>query len=175
MALLIFFDFDEVLHRSDTEEPYPGIVDHIRDIHATGDYTFALATFNNYAHQTLAKWGILHCFSALRLRSNHPWHTQTNKWGKPAKYKEMFGTTLSKARQIQSMLGQEFRDREFVRIYFFDDLEANLKEVKEEFGGKIHTELVNPNTGFTLDQLPLFIKKTSLDQEGLIVEHLDFI
>ena len=153
--IVIFLDFDDVLHDTDKESPYADTLHNIRSIHDSGDYILAIASFNNEAHKTLAAWKIRDCFTAMRVGANHAWHMQgrggigRGSW-KP-KYRNEWALSVSKSRQIQSMLRNELSGYNIK-----DDLDENVADVREQCPG-VTAVKVDPSVGFGLHLLPVLL------------------
>ena len=149
---LLVFDFDGVLAIpwTDPERPYDGIPAAIEKIHASGDYVLAVASYNPRAHAAIARWGLHKYFACIRCGANHGWHTD----GTP--YREDYRVGMGKHLQITSMIETEIAEFGVGvdRTYFFDDDPDNIALVNEHLPAVTAT-LVSPDTGFTLDLLPL--------------------
>ena len=89
-------------------------------------------------------------FSCIRCGANHSWHAEG------ARYNEEDRVGMSKHRQITSMIENEIKElgAEVEGVFFFDDDPDNIRLVNENLP-LVNTTLVSPDSGFTLDLLPI--------------------
>ena len=149
---LLVFDFDGVLAIpwTNPERHYDQIPDAIKKIFESGDYVLAVASYNPLAHAAIVRWGLENYFSCIRCGANHSWHTDGTH------YSEDYRVGMSKHRQIGSMIENEINELAvgLDGVFFFDDDPDNIRLVNEHLP-VVKTTLVSPDSGFTLDLLPI--------------------
>lgn len=140
---ILIFDFDGVLSIPYThpEEYYPQIPDLIKEL--SKNYVLCVASFNPRASLVIKKWGLHSYFSVTREGSNFKWSEE---------YNEEYRKGLSKSQQIKDIMKNLFHTEEKQynhNIYFFDDDQDNINEVKEKLS-HVKTVFVDNKHGLGL-------------------------